>query len=260
LATIEAAIQRLESQAKAEAEAERKRRAEAEAERQRTGTKRHGRAPKEVDETPMVLAVIDMLISPPAWGQVAIPDTLIEFAETAETPPRQLHNNDAIAGTEWLSFGARFEGVNLHIRDDADCESCLFGADIVVTFEHNGFSAVTDHVHINYIFSSGAFTRVIDLHGEVLWEGAGDVTVIQPNIFRVEIQTAGFGMDAFRFNSPHIICDINRDGVLNLQDVRAVIRVLLGGGEVPPEDADCNGDGQITLADVRAVIRIMTGS
>ena len=42
LATIEAAMQRLEARAKAEAEAE----------RQRTGTKRRGRAPKEVDETP----------------------------------------------------------------------------------------------------------------------------------------------------------------------------------------------------------------
>jgi hypothetical protein len=52
LATIEAALQRLEAQAKADAEAEHKRRAEAEAERQRTGTKRRGRAPKEVDETP----------------------------------------------------------------------------------------------------------------------------------------------------------------------------------------------------------------
>jgi transposase len=52
LATIEAAMQRLEAQAKAGAEAERQRRAEAEAERQRTGQKRRGRAPKEVDETP----------------------------------------------------------------------------------------------------------------------------------------------------------------------------------------------------------------
>jgi len=52
LATREAAMQRLEARAKAEAEAERQRRAEAEAKRQRTGTKRRGRAPKEVDETP----------------------------------------------------------------------------------------------------------------------------------------------------------------------------------------------------------------
>jgi len=51
-ATIEAAMQRLEARAKAEAEAERQRRAEAEAERQRTGTKRRGRAPKDVNETP----------------------------------------------------------------------------------------------------------------------------------------------------------------------------------------------------------------
>ena len=52
LATIEAAMQRLEARAKADAEAERQRRAEAEAERQRTGKTRRGRAPKEVDETP----------------------------------------------------------------------------------------------------------------------------------------------------------------------------------------------------------------
>jgi len=50
LATIEAAMRRLEARAKAEAEAERQRRAEAE--RQRTGQTRRGRAPKEVDETP----------------------------------------------------------------------------------------------------------------------------------------------------------------------------------------------------------------
>lgn len=52
LATIEAAMRRLEARAKADAEAERQRRAEAEAERQRTGKKRRGKAPKDVDETP----------------------------------------------------------------------------------------------------------------------------------------------------------------------------------------------------------------
>jgi transposase len=52
VATIEAAMRRLEARAKAEAEVERKRRAEAEAERKRTGSTRRGKAPKEVDETP----------------------------------------------------------------------------------------------------------------------------------------------------------------------------------------------------------------
>jgi transposase len=52
LATIEAAMRRLEAGAKAEAEVERQRRADAEAERQRTGQTRRGRAPQEVDETP----------------------------------------------------------------------------------------------------------------------------------------------------------------------------------------------------------------
>jgi hypothetical protein len=52
LATVEAAMRRLEARAKAEAEAERQRRADAEAERQRTGKTRRGRVPKAVDETP----------------------------------------------------------------------------------------------------------------------------------------------------------------------------------------------------------------
>ena len=52
LATIEAAMRRLEARAKADAEAERQRRAEVEAERQRLGTPRRGKAPKPVDETP----------------------------------------------------------------------------------------------------------------------------------------------------------------------------------------------------------------
>src|SRR5205823_10949556 len=52
LATIEAAMQRLEARAKAEAEAERQQRAEAEAERQRTGKQRRGKALTPVVESP----------------------------------------------------------------------------------------------------------------------------------------------------------------------------------------------------------------
>jgi transposase len=52
LATIEAAMRRLEAQAKAEAQAERQRRAEVAAEHARTGTTRRGKAPQPVVETP----------------------------------------------------------------------------------------------------------------------------------------------------------------------------------------------------------------
>jgi transposase len=52
LATIEAAMKRLEAEAKAAADAERQRREEADAERQRTGTKRRGREPGPIVETP----------------------------------------------------------------------------------------------------------------------------------------------------------------------------------------------------------------
>ena len=52
LATIEAAMKRLEAEARAAADAERQRREEAEAQRQRTGTKRRGRAPGPLVDTP----------------------------------------------------------------------------------------------------------------------------------------------------------------------------------------------------------------
>src|SRR5499426_4499625 len=52
LARIEAAMRRLEAEAKAEAEAERQQRAEREAERQRLGKKRRGKAPTPVEDSP----------------------------------------------------------------------------------------------------------------------------------------------------------------------------------------------------------------
>src|SRR6266478_6520885 len=52
LAKIEAAMRRLEAQAKAEADAERQRRADADVARQRTGKKRRGKAPTPVEDTP----------------------------------------------------------------------------------------------------------------------------------------------------------------------------------------------------------------
>jgi transposase len=52
LATIEAAMRRLEARAKADAEAERQRRAAVEAQRQRLGSPRRGKAPTPVDEAP----------------------------------------------------------------------------------------------------------------------------------------------------------------------------------------------------------------
>jgi len=56
LATIAAAMKRLEAEARAEGDAERQRREEAEAKRQRTGTKRRGRAPGPIVETPAAKA------------------------------------------------------------------------------------------------------------------------------------------------------------------------------------------------------------
>ena len=56
LATITAAMKRLEAEARAEGDAERQRREEAEAQRQRTGTKRRGRLPGPIVETPTAKA------------------------------------------------------------------------------------------------------------------------------------------------------------------------------------------------------------
>ena len=56
LTTIEAAMKRLEAEARAEGDAERQRREEAEAQRQRTGTKRRGRLPGPIVETPTAKA------------------------------------------------------------------------------------------------------------------------------------------------------------------------------------------------------------
>src|SRR3989442_11389927 len=60
LTKIDAAMRRLEAQAKAEAQAERQRRAEAEAERARAGQTRRGKASQPVVETPAAKARINL--------------------------------------------------------------------------------------------------------------------------------------------------------------------------------------------------------
>ena len=59
LAAIEAAMKQLEAEARAAANAERQRREEAETERQRTGTKRRGREPGPIVETPAEKAQVN---------------------------------------------------------------------------------------------------------------------------------------------------------------------------------------------------------
>ena len=49
--------------------------------------------------------------------------------------------------------------------------------------------------------------------------------------------------------------DVNGDGEVNIADVNAVIKVILGGASNPA--ADVNNDGEVNIADVNAVINII---
>ncbi len=49
--------------------------------------------------------------------------------------------------------------------------------------------------------------------------------------------------------------DVNGDDEVNIADVNAVIKIILGSGSNP--NADVNGDGEINIADVNAIINII---
>lgn len=93
LVSIEAAMRRLEAQAKREADEERQRRAEAEADRKRTGQARRGKAPQPVEDTPDDKAQSN-------------------FTEP-ELPIMRMHNKG------WESCG------NAQVRVDAACQIIL---------------------------------------------------------------------------------------------------------------------------------------
>jgi hypothetical protein len=82
LAKIEAAMRRLEAEAKAEADAERQRRWEADAERQRSGKKRRGQAPTEIDETPADKA--QMSFTDPELPIMQTPNTGWDYCGNAQ--------------------------------------------------------------------------------------------------------------------------------------------------------------------------------
>ena len=56
--------------------------------------------------------------------------------------------------------------------------------------------------------------------------------------------------------------DINKDGVTSINDVTALVSIILGEDNMEPylydhECADVNGDGDITIADITALINIL---
>ena len=79
---IEAAMRRLETEAKAEADAERARRAAADAERGRTGQKRRGKGPKPIEETPDDKA--QMSFTDPALQSMRMPNQGWDYCGNAQ--------------------------------------------------------------------------------------------------------------------------------------------------------------------------------
>ena len=57
--------------------------------------------------------------------------------------------------------------------------------------------------------------------------------------------------------------DINRDGIVTIADVTALVNIILGTSSLSSDDdqrlADVNGDGTVTIADVTALVNIILG-
>ena len=51
-----------------------------------------------------------------------------------------------------------------------------------------------------------------------------------------------------------IVGDVNGDGEVNISDVNAVIKIILGGEGA---NGDVNGDHEVNISDVNAIIKII---
>ena len=51
--------------------------------------------------------------------------------------------------------------------------------------------------------------------------------------------------------------DVNEDGEINIADVNAIIKIILGGENTYGSRADVNGDGEINISDVNTLIKII---
>ena len=59
--------------------------------------------------------------------------------------------------------------------------------------------------------------------------------------------------------------DVNRDGLINVSDVMAIVTIILGSDSVEPyrydhDAADCNGDSKITVSDIMRVVNHILGT
>ena len=59
-------------------------------------------------------------------------------------------------------------------------------------------------------------------------------------------------------DEPVVLGDLNGDGIVDIDDLNAVINIMVGKGEINPL-ADVNGDGTVDIDDLNIVINIMIG-
>ena len=98
--------------------------------------------------------------------------------------------------------------------------------------------------------------------GNEVWAGVDQpsIPLIAPEA-SVELYKAADQWMNFFFEESYLLGDVNRDGVVNISDVTALISYSVAGGlDIDLRAADINSDGSVNISDVTALISMVMGS
>ena len=97
--------------------------------------------------------------------------------------------------------------------------------------------------------------------GNDVWAGVNQpsVPLIAPDSESSQLYQAADQWKNFFFQNEeeYLVGDVNGDGNVNINDVTALIRILLTNGEYDINTADVNGDGRVTIGDVTDLINML---
>ena len=116
-----------------------------------------------------------------------------------------------------------------------------------VKFYYDTYTIKSRDYFVNFVFNQGGSTASSHQTEDVTY-------VNKTSFFEVITQTNKYQVKDVTDEYLNLKGDVNSDGEVNITDVNAIIKMILG---TPEDNGDVNNDGEVNISDVNAVIAII---
>ena len=202
------------------------------------------------------------------------PDVFTTLAEGEEPITTTVHIMGEVDSQEWaadagtkMEYDSETEIYTATVHVEAD-KTFGFSTEIDANGDMGGWSYVNLYRFGPVVDGEGPFELTEDRLGQRLdlsfdWDYFSDVHVLVAGDYEITVNLEEKYIIIGRLSIDVLMGDVNKDGVISINDVTALINALLGGAtdvetdHYDPAAANMNGDDIISILDVTALINYL---